>query len=56
MADENDDVVRVVDISAKKVKQVIDLPQGAEPVAVAVSADGKTAVVTERKPRCGRRD
>lgn len=48
VADENDDVVRVADVSQKKVTQTILLPEGSEPVAVAVNAGGTTAVVAER--------
>lgn len=47
-ADENDDVVRVIDIVQKKVTQVITLPQGSGPSAVAVNAAGTIAVVTEK--------
>ncbi len=46
-ADENDDVVRVIDVKSKKVTQVITLPEGANPNAIAVDATGKTAVVAE---------
>ncbi|HWZ33290.1 MAG TPA: IPT/TIG domain-containing protein [Bryobacteraceae bacterium] len=49
IADENDDVVRVADISKKQITKVISLPQGSEPVALAVNAAGATAVVAERK-------
>jgi len=45
--DENDDVVRVIDVSARKVTHVIALPQGAAPVGVAVNAAGTLAVVAE---------
>jgi YVTN family beta-propeller protein len=45
--DENDDVVRVIDVSTKKVSQVITLPQGAAPSGVAVNATGTVAVVSE---------
>ena len=48
VADENDDVVRVVDVQAKQVTHVISLPDGARPVALAVTADGSTAVAAER--------
>ena len=48
VTDENDDVVRVIDISKRTVVQTISLPSGAEPVAVAVDALGKVAVVVER--------
>lgn len=45
--DENDDVVRVIDVNAKQVTHVIALPQGAAPAGVAVNAAGTMAVVTE---------
>jgi uncharacterized protein (TIGR03437 family) len=45
--DQNDDVVRVIDISTKAVTHVIALPEGANPVGVAVSLDGLLAVVAE---------
>ena len=45
--DENDDVVRVVDLVAKKVTQVITLPEGSGPAAIAVNAAGTVAVVAE---------
>ncbi len=48
LTDENDDVVRVLDLKAKKVIKTITLPEGAEPAAVAVDALGKIAVVAER--------
>ena len=48
VADENDDVVRVIDISRRTVTQTISLPSGSEPVAIAVDAAGKIAVVVER--------
>src|SRR5258708_7834909 len=48
VTDENDDVVRVVDVSQRKVTHTIALPDGAEPVAVAVNATGSLAVVAER--------
>jgi uncharacterized protein (TIGR03437 family) len=47
VADQNDDVVRVVDVKAKQVTHVIALPQGSHPVGMAVTADGATAVVAE---------
>lgn len=43
-ADENDGVVRVIDISLKKVTQVITLRDGAAPSAVAVDSTGNIAV------------
>ncbi|HLY20405.1 MAG TPA: beta-propeller fold lactonase family protein [Bryobacteraceae bacterium] len=46
--DENDDVVRVVDVSQAKVTQVIALPTGAGPIAAAVNSAGTIAVVAER--------
>ncbi len=49
LTDENDDVVRVIDLKAKKVIRTITLPEGAEPVAVAVDAAGKFAIVAERE-------
>jgi uncharacterized protein (TIGR03437 family) len=45
--DENDDVVRVIDVVAKKVTQVITLPEGSGPAAIAVNAVGTVAVVAE---------
>jgi YVTN family beta-propeller protein len=48
LTDENDDVVRVVDVSQRKVTHTIALPDGAEPVAVAVNASGSLAVAAER--------
>jgi YVTN family beta-propeller protein len=47
VVDQNDDVLRVVDVKAKKVIQVIALSDDSHPVAVAVTSDGATAVVTE---------
>lgn len=46
--DENDDVVRVIDVVQRKVTQVIGLPSGAGPVTAAVNAGGTVAVVAER--------
>lgn len=45
--DENDDVVRVIDVAGKKVSQVITLPEGAAPSGIAVNAAGTLAVVAE---------
>jgi len=45
--DEDDDVVRVIDVSAKKVSQVITLPEGSGPQGIAVNAAGTIAVVAE---------
>ncbi len=46
-ADENDDVVRVIDVSSKQVTKVITLPTGANPDGIATDATGKLAVVAE---------
>ena len=48
VADENDDVVRVVDVIKRAVIRTITLPEGAEPTAVAVNAAATLAVVAER--------
>jgi len=48
VADENDDVLRQVDVVQKKVVRVIALAADAEPTAIAVNAAGTRAVVTER--------
>jgi len=48
VADENDDVVREVDIAAKKVVHTISLAAGAGPAAIAVDATGTFAIVAER--------
>ncbi len=45
--DQNDDVVRVIDVNAKSVTRVIALPDGAAPTGIAVNATGATAVVAE---------
>jgi uncharacterized protein (TIGR03437 family) len=47
VTDQNDDVVRIVDVKAKQVTQVIALAQGANPQGIAVTADGATALVAE---------
>jgi uncharacterized protein (TIGR03437 family) len=47
VSDENDDVVRIIDVNAKQVTHVISLPTGAHPTGVAVNAAGTEAVVTE---------
>jgi uncharacterized protein (TIGR03437 family) len=47
VADQNDDVVRVIDVKAKQVVHVIALTQGANPDGIAVTANGATAVVAE---------
>ena len=49
VADENDDVIRVINIQQRAVVQTISLPNGSGPVAVSVTADGLMAVVTERR-------
>jgi uncharacterized protein (TIGR03437 family) len=46
VADENDDVVRLVDIKQRKVVRTIALPEGAQPVALAVT---NVALVAERR-------
>src|SRR5207237_1090634 len=46
-ADEHDDVVRVVDAAARKVTNVITLPEGAGPQAIAVNTAGTVAVATD---------
>jgi len=48
LTDENDDVVRVIDIKARKVIKTISLTSGAGPTAVAVNDAGTLAVVAER--------
>jgi len=48
VADENDDVVRVVDLSQRRVTRVIALPDGAQPTAIGVHGSGSVAVVAER--------
>jgi uncharacterized protein (TIGR03437 family) len=45
--DENDDVVRVIDLAARKVSRVITLPDGANPDGIAVNDAGTLAVVAE---------
>jgi uncharacterized protein (TIGR03437 family) len=45
--DENDDVVRVIDLSARKVSSVITLPDAAAPDGIAVNDAGTLAVVAE---------
>jgi uncharacterized protein (TIGR03437 family) len=47
VADQNDDVVRVVDLKGKQVTHVIALPKGSNPVGMAVTADGGKAIVAE---------
>lgn len=49
IADEDDDVIRVLDISKKSVTGVVSLASGSGPVAIAVNAAGTVAVVTERR-------
>ena len=45
--DSNDDVVRVIDVSAKAITKLIALPDGANPIGIAVNTDGALAVVAE---------
>ena len=47
VTDQNDDVVRVVDVKARAITHVIALADGANPVGVAVTANGGTALVAE---------
>ena len=49
VADENDDVVREIDLAGKSVAHTISLAAGSEPAAIAVNAAGTIAVVAERK-------
>jgi uncharacterized protein (TIGR03437 family) len=46
-ADENDDVLRIIDVNAKQITHVVTLPKGANPSGVAVNSAGTLAVVTE---------
>ena len=48
VADENDDVIRLVDIAGRRVTKTIALPGKSEPVAIAVTSSGDLAVVAER--------
>ncbi|HCC56293.1 MAG TPA: hypothetical protein DEQ47_03360 [Solibacterales bacterium] len=48
VADENDDVVRVLDVSKRSIVNVISLPSGSQPISIAVNAAGTMAVVAER--------
>jgi uncharacterized protein (TIGR03437 family) len=48
LTDENDDVIRVIDIRQQVVTRTITLPEGAQPVALAVNDPGMVAVVAER--------
>jgi uncharacterized protein (TIGR03437 family) len=48
VADENDDVIRVVDLYLKRVTRVIALPDGAQPVALGVWGKGTLAVAALR--------
>lgn len=48
VADENDDVVRVINAISLGVTRTITLPEGAQPVAIAVNQPGALAVVAER--------
>jgi uncharacterized protein (TIGR03437 family) len=45
--DQNDDVVRVIDVAARQVKKIVSLAQGAGPVGIAVDGTGNAAVVAE---------
>ncbi|HKD06266.1 MAG TPA: IPT/TIG domain-containing protein [Bryobacteraceae bacterium] len=48
LTDEDDDVVRVINVGTRKVTNVISLASGAHPNGIAISTDGATAVVAER--------
>jgi uncharacterized protein (TIGR03437 family) len=48
VADENDDVVRVIDLAQRRVTHVIALAEGAQPVAIGVHGGGTMALVAER--------
>jgi uncharacterized protein (TIGR03437 family) len=48
VADENDDVLRVIDLRQQKVTHVIALPSGAMPVAIGMNPTGTFALVAER--------
>ncbi|HVY94702.1 MAG TPA: hypothetical protein VHA14_18195, partial [Bryobacteraceae bacterium] len=49
VTDENDDVVREIDLSAKAVVQTISIGDDAEPDAIAVNSAGTIALVAERR-------
>ena len=48
LTDENDDVLRIVDLKEKKTIRTIALPEGSEPGGIAVNAAGTLAVVSLR--------
>ncbi len=48
LADENDDVVRVIDVTARQVRRVIALREDSEPVALAVNEAGTRAMAALR--------
>ena len=48
VADENDDIIRQVDVVQKKVVRTLSLPSDSEPAAVAVNAAATRALVAER--------
>ena len=48
VTDENDDLVRVIDVQKRQVIRTMTLPEGAQPVAIAVNGSGTLAVVAER--------
>jgi len=48
VADEYDDVVRVINVQQHALTSVITLPEGAQPVSIAVNDAGNKAVVVER--------
>jgi uncharacterized protein (TIGR03437 family) len=48
VADENDDVLRVLDLGSKRVTRVISLPDGSQPSAIGVWGTGDLALVALR--------
>lgn len=48
VVDENDDVIRVIDMKQRTVTRTIALASGSQPFAIAVNDAGSQAVVTER--------
>ena len=48
IADEADDVLRLIDVKKSATLATITLPEGSQPVSTAVTADGQTAVIAER--------
>ena len=48
VTDESDDLVRVIDVKNRQVIRTMTLPEGAQPVAIAVNGSGTLAIVAER--------